>query len=349
MKIKKVVLLMVIIALATVIVLPGCKTATTTTAAAAETTAAETTAVKVEPVTLKMGTTYSLTQPASLGILKAIELASAKSGGAIKIEYFDSGQLGANLELAKQMMTGGTDMNVQSLGYFVEQMPECEVDSLFFMYKNWDHLYKVWSGEIGDYFKENLRTKVNVHLIDPWEYGQRVITTKKTEIRTPEDLAGLRIRVPDIKIHVDMVKAMGADPTPMAMTELYMALSQGVVDGQENPVSVIMANKFDETQGVMSLTNHKVESVYVMINAEKWDSLSAEQQRIITESFIEAREINNNAVNQGEIDGIAAFEAEGKTVVKDVDVKAFRDLVIKFIGEKYPEDLDLFTRVQAVE
>lgn len=218
------------------------------------------TAAEMEPVTLTLGTIYAADHPATLAVEAAVAEIKEASGGKINIEHYPASQLGDNDELAEGLVAGSVDFNVQSLSYFNEKCPEFEIDSCFFVYQDTDHVYNVWDGEIGKKFNSMAEENYGVTILDAWLYGNRVMTTKKTAGRSPADLAGLKMRVPDHAIWVDMMSSFGAEATPVAFSELYMALNQGVVDGQENPVPTIMSSKFNEVQNYLCLTNHKVET-----------------------------------------------------------------------------------------
>lgn len=299
--------------------------------------APETEKGEVEPVTLSLGTIYPPKQPASVATEWAIEKIKERSNGQITIKHHHSGQLGNNEELANNLMTGGVDMNVQSLTYFKGKVPEVAIDGAFFLYEGMDHVQKAWDGEFGDFFRKELVEKAGVRILVPWLYGKRVITTKDTPVRNPEDLEGVKLRAPGAPIWLDQVSAFGAKATPVAFPELYLALSQGVVDGQENPISVIYSNNFHEVQNYMSLTYHKLNLIYVEVNEKKWQQLSDAQREIIETAFIEAAQVNEEEVAKQAKEGREAFIEGGGTVIEDPDRKAFEKRVLELYkpGGKY--------------
>lgn len=308
-------------------------------------------APSVEPVTLTLGTIYAADHPASLAVEAAIAEIKEASGGQITIQHYPASQMGDNDELAEGLVAGSVDFNVQSLSYFNEKCPEFEIDSCFFVYQDADHVYKVWDGEIGEKFNAMAEENYGVTILDAWLYGNRVMTTKNTAVRSPQDLSGLKMRVPDHAIWVDMMSSFGAEATPVAFSELYMALNQGVVDGQENPVPTIMSSKFNEVQNYLCLTNHKVETIYVMVNQSTWNKLSEEQRDIISTAFKNARAVNNDAIEQQTVDGVAEFEASGGTVIREdeIDSAAFAACVSETLETKYPYLLDIYTEIQSAK
>ena len=306
---------------------------------------------EMEPVKLTLGTVYAADHPASLAIESAIQEISEKSDGKITIEHYPAGQIGDNDELAEQLVAGSVDINVQSLGYFDEKCPEVNVFSFFFVFQDAAHVDKVWEGELGEHFNQMVEENYGVLVLDPWMYGNRVMTTKNTAIHSPEDLKGLKMRVPDHTIYMDCMSSFGAEVTPIALTELYLSLNQGIVDGQENPVPTIISNKFNEVQNYMCMTNHLVDTIYVMFNEDSWNKLSPEQQEIIATAFENAGQLNNELIESQTEEGIEAFEAAGGTVIpeEEIDRDAFVQCVSGVLEEKYPELSDIFEQIQAAK
>jgi tripartite ATP-independent transporter DctP family solute receptor len=301
-------------------------------------------------ITISLGTAYPPTSPLSIAVFAAQKEIMEKSNGNISLDYFHSAQVGDNPELAEGILAGSVDMNVQSLSYFTAKLKEVEIDSAFFVYRDEAHVDKVWAGEVGDYFRKKMLDLYGVRILDTWLYGTRVMTTTNKPIYKPEDLVGLKMRVPDIPMWLDMMRAFGANPTPVALSELYLALSQNMVDGQENPVPTIISSKFNEVQSYMSLTNHKFETHYVLINEKKWQSLTDGQRAIVETAFKNARKVNNSEIEKQTTQGIAAFKAAGKTVIENPDREAFTRAYLKvFESDRYAHIRDLFNRIQAVK
>jgi tripartite ATP-independent transporter DctP family solute receptor len=300
-------------------------------------------------VTITLGTAYPPTSPLSIAVFAAQKEIAEKSNGSITLEYYHSSQIGDNAELAEGLAAGSVDMNVQSLSFFTARLPEVELDSAFFVYRDEAHVDKVWAGEIGGLFRQKLLETYKIRIVDTWLYGTRVMTTGNKPIYKPADMTGLKMRVPDNPMWLDMMRAFGANPTPVAFAELYLALSQNMVDGQENPVPTIISSKFDEVQNYMSLTNHKFETHYPMINEKKWQSLTPNQRSIVETAFKNARIINNNEINKQTVEGIAAFKAAGKTVIENPDREAFLDAYLKMLNTpRYVHIIDMFKKIQEI-
>ena len=292
-----------------------------------------------EKVKLTVGTIFPPEQPASVAIEWAIEKIHERSNGNIEIEHFHSAQLGDAAEINDLAVEGAIDFNIQSLSFFEGQVPEVQIEGTFFAYEGMDHLKRAWApgAGYGEFFRNTLLEKANTRIIIPWLYGWRVFTTSKRPVRTPADLKGLKIRAVPIPVMVDQMSAFGCDVVPVAFQEVYFALSQGVMDGQENPISVIYSNKFYEVQDYISLTNHMMDVIFVMINEDSWQSLTKNQQDIIEKAFIEASDVNTAEIEKGNAEGLDAFVKAGGTVIDDPDREAFRKLILPLFepGGKY--------------
>ncbi len=296
-------------------------------------------AAEEEEIVLTLGTIYPPEQPASVAIDWAAEELDSRTNGRITIDHHHSATLGSNPELADQLVSGALDINVQSLSYFEGDVPEVAIDGAFFLYDDWDHVERAWGsdGAFGNFFREEVLDVAGVRILVPWNYGRRVITTKSIPVRHPRDLEGAKIRAPGAPIWLDQVASWGASATPVAFPELYLALSQGVVEGQENPISVIYANKFHEVQGYMSLTNHKINLIYVLFNEETWQSLSEDDRELIQEVFTEAISVNESEIVRLNEVALEEFRATGGTVIEDPNRDAFRERVMELYepGGKY--------------
>lgn len=209
------------------------------------------------------------------------------------------------------------------------------MEGAFYDYLDWGHVEKAWSpeGEYGSFFRERLLDVAGVRILVPWNYGVRVITTKTIPVYHPRDLKGVKLRVPGSPIWLDQAAAWGVHPTPVAFGEIYLALKQGVVEGQENPISVIYANKFLEVQNYISLTNHKYNLIYVLFNDASWQALSETDREIIESVFMEATEINQAEIDRQNNICIEEFKAAGGTVIENPDREAFRELVLDLFEE----------------
>ena len=252
----------------------------------------------VKEHTFKFGLQNPKGHPLELGAVKFAEVVAAKSGGKIRINVFPGGTLGSDAATVSALQGGTVEITALNSGILASQVKDFEVFDFPFMFANAKEADAVVDGPFGQKMHAKLSDKGIVGLAY-WELGFRNLTNSKRPIATVEDIAGLKLRVIPNAINVDWVKALGANPTPMAFTELYGALEQKAVDGQENPLSVILANKFGEVQKHLALTNHQYNPQSLIFSKKVWDTLSAAEKKILQDAAMESavyqRKVNRDA------------------------------------------------------
>lgn len=250
--------------------------------------------------TIKFGLNSPEGHPAVAGMKKFAAAVEAKSGGKMKVQLFLNGSLGSDQATLSALKGGTVEMAVMNSGILASEVKALEVFDFPFMFANEKEADAIVDGPIGQKMHASLADKGIVGL-SYWELGFRNITTGKKQITKVDDIAGLKLRVIPNTINVDWVKALGANPTPLPFPEVYAALEQGAIDGQENPIAVIAANKFWEVQKNVALTNHQYNPQSVIFSKKVWDTMSPAEKKIIDESADEAvkaqREANRAALN----------------------------------------------------
>ncbi len=269
---------------------------------------------KVDPLTIKFAHAGSSTHPYSIGINLLTPILEKNSGGAVKLQVFCCAQLGSERELAEGVRLGTINMtSVAAEGALPAWVPELQVFGLPFIIRDRDHIYKVLDGPIGKELERKLSAQGFV-VLGWWELGFRNMTTKDKPIRTPDDLKGLKMRVQEAKVWLGLMRALGAIPTPIPFGELYSALQQGVVDGQENPIVTITSMKFYEVQKQVGLTEHTYTALPVLASKKWWDTLKPAQRDVIAASVKESVPLQRKAVG-GQVDeGIAFLKTQGVTI-----------------------------------
>ena len=191
-------------------------------------------------------------------------------------------------------------------GILASQVKDFEVFDFPFMFASAKEADAIVDGPFGEKLEAKLQEK-NIVGLAYFELGFRQLTNSKRAVNTVDDIAGLKLRVIPNAINVDWVKALGANPTPLAFPELYAALEQKAIDGQENPLSVIQANKFYEVQKFLTLTNHQYNPQSLIFSKKVWDTLSPAEKKILEESALEAakfqRQVNRDAA-AGQLDAL---------------------------------------------
>ncbi|MDO8774798.1 MAG: TRAP transporter substrate-binding protein [Burkholderiaceae bacterium] len=237
--------------------------------------------------TIKFATQNPKGHPLVMGMEKFAEIVQAKSGGKIKVNLFPGGVLGGDAPTVSAMQGGTVEMATMNSGILASQVKDFEVYDLPFMFASSKEADAVVDGPFGKKMHAKLESKGLVGLTY-WELGFRNITNSKRPITKVEDIEGLKLRVIPNAINVDWVKALGANPTPLAFPEVYAALEQKAIDGQENPVTVISANKLFEVQKYLTLTNHQYNPQSVLMSKKFWDTLSEAEKKVISEAAVEA-------------------------------------------------------------
>jgi tripartite ATP-independent transporter DctP family solute receptor len=225
--------------------------------------------------------------PLVMGMEKFAEIVAAKSGGKMKIALFPGGVLGSDQANVSALQGGTLEMVVLNSGILASQVKEFGVYDFPFMFANPKEADAVVDGPFGKMMHAKLEAKGIVGLAY-WELGFRNITNSRRPIHKLDDIAGLKLRVIPNAINVDWVKALGANPTPLPFPEVYAALDQKAIDGQENPVTVIAANKFYEVQKYLVLTNHQYNPQSLIFSKKVWDTLGAADHKILMDAGVEA-------------------------------------------------------------
>jgi tripartite ATP-independent transporter DctP family solute receptor len=222
-----------------------------------------------------------------MGMEKFAEIVQAKSGGKIKVNLFPGGTLGSDQANVSAIQGGTLEMASMNSGIFANQVKEFAIYDFPFMFQNEKEADFIVDGPFGKNLHNKLQDKGIVGLAY-FELGFRNITNSKRPVNKVEDLEGLKLRVIPNPINVDWVRALGANPTPLPFPEVYAALEQKAIDGQENPVTVINANKFFEVQKHVVLSNHQYNPQSVVISKKFWDGLDAAQKKIVGDAALEA-------------------------------------------------------------
>lgn len=229
--------------------------------------------------------------PKAEASLKFAELVAQKTNGRVKVEVGGSAQFGDDAESLTNMRLGTLAFSANSQGTTSNIVPQFALLGLPFLFRDLEHAYKVVDGPVGSKLDELAKEKGLV-LLALWDNGIRQTSNNKRPITKPEDLEGIKLRTPPDPMTLDIFKALGANPGPLAFSELYIALQQGVFDGQENPLMNIYSSKLHEVQKYISLTGHKYEATPLLASKMILATLSKADQEAIKEAAIEAGKIN---------------------------------------------------------
>ncbi len=233
-------------------------------------------------VELKLGHFASDTHPCGIAAKDFKANVEKRTNGEVKIALYGNNVLGSPPEVLEQVLLGAVDMSLSGQDQLAKHLPFYDVISTPFAFKDYAMADKIIDGDFKAWAASELLKKNLVHLSD-WEWGFRQLTNSKKPILTPADMKGMKIRTPPAFAYQAFVEAAGGNAQTIAFAELVMAMKQGVVDGQENPVGTIYDLKIYETQKYMSILNYTYSSMVHVVNKKSWDKLTPEQQKIVTE------------------------------------------------------------------
>ncbi|OGA95768.1 MAG: C4-dicarboxylate ABC transporter substrate-binding protein [Burkholderiales bacterium RIFCSPHIGHO2_12_FULL_61_11] len=246
----------------------------------------------------------------------------SRTGGRYKIETFYSGSLGGERESIESVQLGTQALTFSSTGPVPNFVPDAKILDIPFLFRDKAHARAVLDGPIGQEMLTKFDSKGFKALA--WgENGMRNMTNSKRAINAPEDLKGLKMRTMENPVHVAAYKGLGIVTTPMAFPEVFTALQQGTVDGQENPLSVIMAAKLDQVQKHLSLTGHVYSPAIFLMNKATFDKLSAADKQAFLEAAKVAVKANRARVDEDDAKGVAYLRGKGMNVVENLDKAKF--------------------------
>ncbi|HZP79432.1 MAG TPA: DctP family TRAP transporter solute-binding subunit [Pseudolabrys sp.] len=249
-----------------------------------------------------------------------------RTKGRIHIEGFPNAALGGEVEMMKAVQLGTVDLAFITGAPLPNFLPEVGVFNIPFLFRDLAHAHSVLDGPIGKSYLEKFKQKGFVALA--WgENGMRHLTNSKHEVRTPADLKGLKLRLPQSDVMLAGFKALGADVSPLAFPQLYGALQSGQFDGQENPIATILASKFYQVQKYLSLTGHVYDPAVIVMSPDVFDELSAEDKAAFVEAARLAGIESRKFAAAAEAKGVAQLAKEGMQVVTDIDRAKFADAV----------------------
>jgi tripartite ATP-independent transporter DctP family solute receptor len=222
------------------------------------------------------------------------------------------------------------------------------VFDLPYLFRDFAHAYQVIDGPIGEGLRKGLE-KNGMMPLGALEIGFRNLTNNKRAVKVPDDVKGLKIRTTPNPAHLQAFRLLGANPAPMPITEVYLALKTGAVDGQENPIAHIYALKFHEVQKYMSLTFHAYTMSNVVMNLKKFQELKPEHQKVLVESLAEARDWERKLNRQLDGEALAKIKAAGVQVEENPDREAFRKVVAEPTAEEYVKKFgsDVLDKIRA--
>lgn len=289
-----------------------------------------------DTVHLRASQPVAPTHPYHLGLVKFAELIDERTEGKVKIDIFHSGQLGNERDNIEGLQMGTLDIAVSSTGPMGTFVKDFQMLDLPFLFQDYAEADKVLDGEVGEALLAKL-SDLGIVGAAFWENGFREITTSDSwgPIQKLEDLKGLKIRTQENEVHMKSFSALGADPTPMAFSEVFTSLQTGVLDAQENPVPIIYNNKLYEVQKNLSMTNHFYSPALIMFSKASFDKLDADTQKIFMDTAKEVAIYERDLNRTQEKDQMQELKDAGMNIV-EVDTAPFRAAVQSVYDEYQP-------------
>jgi TRAP-type transport system periplasmic protein len=301
--------------------------------------------------TMKLACTQSMDHPYMVGAQKFADLIKERTQGRIAIKLYPSSQLGkGEREMTEGIQQGAIDLLVTSTGPLGGFSPSINILDFPFLFRDFKHVDRVLDGAIGKKLLGDFE-KVNIEALAFWENGFRHLTNSRRPVKKVEDGKGLKIRTMENKVHLAAWKAAGFNPTPMAWGEVFTALQQGVIDGQENPIAVFYSNKlWDAGQKYFSLTAHVYSPALLLLSKKTFDAMPKEDRQLFLRTGVEVAAFQRRINRDEEEAKLAEVAKHGVTVTRDVDRESFRKAMApvysEFGGQFSKAEIDAITKAR---
>ena len=273
--------------------------------------------------------------PNTVAMDKFAELLKEKSGGKLSVKMYHSGTLGSQPDAIEQVRLGGLEIGNFNLGPLGPIVPEANVVSLPFIFKDTDHMWRVLDGEAGEIINKGM-TKFGIVPLAWYDAGARSFYNSIKPIMKPEDVTGMKVRVMNNDLYSGMIAALDGNPSPMAFAEVYQSLKTGVVDGAENNYPSYESTGHYEVAQFYSNSQHLIIPETLCINADVWKGLSAEEQKIVKEAAVESAMLQRKLWKEREKASEAKVLAGGVKINQIPDKSAFQ-AAMKPVYDKYLE------------
>jgi len=274
--------------------------------------------------TMKLASTQPMDHPYMIGAQKFADLIKERTNGRIEIKLYPSNQLGkGEREMTEGIQQGAIDLLVTSTGPMGGFSPSINILDFPFLFRDFNHVDLVLDGPIGRKLLDDFE-KAGIKGLAFWENGFRHLTNNKVSVKKVEDGKGLKIRTMENKVHLSAWKDAGLNPTPMAWGEVYTALQQKVIDGQENPIAVYYASKFWEVQKHFSLTAHVYSPSPFLMSKKTFDAMPKADQDLFLKTGMEVGKFQRKVNRDAEESKLQDMASKGVTIVRDVDRESFK-------------------------
>ncbi len=298
---------------------------------------------------LRLGYETPRTDSQHLAAKEFKKMVEEQSKGELEVKLFPDSALGNSNALINGVRNGTVDMIICGTNAFAGLNPHLKVLDLPFFFNTFEQAYKVLDGEVGQSLLDEM-SKFDIKGLAFWENGYRSMSNNKHPITKPEDVVGLKIRVPNAPMQVAIFDALKANPVPMAVGELYTALETHAVDGQDHPLGVFYSVKLYEVQKYLTLTNHEYASLLMCMNQDKFNSLSADLQKVLVDSAREGAKVQRKINAEKVAKLLETFKKAGVEIVDKIDPAPFKEAIFDKVSKLYTDENgdEYIKRIEAV-
>lgn len=300
-----------------------------------------------QPKIMRLAHVLQPDSPSGIGFRAFAEKVAQYSQGRIEIKVFPAGQLGSSRNIYISSKTGAIDFCVPTFPFLADTVPEMTIMTSGYLFEDFGDIKRLLDDpRLGQKWNEEIVAKCHLRILGAYYYGKRVVTTGNRPFKSPAEAKGLKIRAVPNPMSLAVIKGLGGNPTPMALKEIFIGLSQGVIDGQENPYPTIWANKWYEVQKFAIETNHQFNALPFAISEKSWNNLSWEDQRIVQRATDEAMDLATSLTQEFESEIAERLKAKGMTIVPhhELAIEEFQNAVrasvkSRFDGKVWPAGL----------
>lgn len=300
---------------------------------------------------LKWAHVYEATEPYHQWALWAADEIKKRSNDKYEIEVFPASSLGKEVDINEGLSLGTVDIIYTGFQFAGRSYGPIGISGYPYVFRSVDHWRKFLKSDLFKDLANGYDKASGHHIITATYYGQRHVTSNKP-VREPADMKNMKIRVPNAPAYTIFPNAVGANPTPIAFAEVYLALQQGTVEAQENPLPTIQAKKFYEVQKYINLTGHITDSLLTIVGGPLWDRLNDTDRKLFTDVLTEAAAGCTRDIENKEKELVAWFEKQGNIVIKDVDIAAMQKATAAYYDnhpKEVPWSKDVWNRLQAIK
>jgi tripartite ATP-independent transporter DctP family solute receptor len=292
--------------------------------------------LRAQAITVRWGESLAPSHPQVQMAERIAKEVKEKTGGRIDIQVFPNSQLGSGKDMIEAVSAGALQMTTDGAGALSAFLPQLSVIEAPYLWRNAAHMSKAAGTPLYAKLNDDLSSKRNMRMLNITYYGKRHLTSGSKAIRTPADMVGFKLRVPPVDTFRAMAEAWGARATPIAFGELYLALSQGAVDGQENPLPTIQSGKFFEVQKFLILTEHIITPRMIIVNEAFWKGLKPADRDLLQAAFAAGAAWQDKELLGQEATLVGTFKTQGMTVIEP-DLALWRKPVLDTVPKQFAE------------